>query len=121
MRDCSSVRSTGALSPCMMQTKPLNPHALLRNAGRLVFERGTLSPPIQLAGFPADAALEGGATRNVSNWLELQLYWPPRGAATPFRNYIDKARGETAFPNHFEFAAEFCLATATRSRQSTVE
>ena len=86
----------------------------------MTFERGSLSPPVQLAGFPAVAALEGGPNNKVSNWLELQLYWPHRRAATHFPNDTKFMIFESAFVNRCQVAAQFCVATAMPTRQSTV-
>ena len=109
VRDCKSARSTGAVSKCRMQTKPLNPHILLRKAGRLTCERGTLSPPIQLAVFPADAALEAGQQQRSQNWLELQGSLSPRRAATPFSeprpSFCERGRvsAKARYHSHLDF------------------
>ncbi len=124
VRDCNNALSTGALSLCMMQTKPLNPHTLLCKAGRLTFERGTLSPPLRPAGFPAEACPRSRAVQQRSQMAcRLELHCTGRlGARQPhFRTMYRVLRMESAFPDHWDVAAQFCLATATRSRQSTVE
>src|SRR6516162_3050175 len=85
VRDSSSARSTGALSPCMMQTKPLNPHILLCKLAVRRSKGGHSRRQSNLPDSRLTLPSKRGRTTEVSNWLELQVYCPGHSAATPFQ------------------------------------
>ena len=131
MRDCNSARSIGELSPSKMQTKPLNLHTLSFNKRPdLASEMGAFQTPFSsvyphLEACPRSRAVAIKPVDSICLLAEIVFYFwvlfpgnrvpkehTDRHNAAPF--WLSRAVSQVSQ------LRRICLATASRSRQSTV-